>query len=231
MKAQTLLMLTALFILPSCNDDEEALSSYRTCPDDHHPHLIDLGLPSGTKWACCNMGASTPESYGSYYAWGETEEKTEFTAGNYSYCSAEDTNGDGKCDRYDNVSEFQQLGENIAGTNYDVAHIKWGASWTLPSIEQIEELVMNCSREWITQNGVSGYRFQGPNQSTIFLPAASYYVDDLEPHQGFSGYYWSSNPYTERDAHYLNFNSQGCDWRHYHYSYRYFGYTVRPVSR
>ena len=61
MKIQALLFLSALILLPSCKDDEEGgLTSYITCPDDHHPHLIDLGLPSGTKWACCNIGATTP---------------------------------------------------------------------------------------------------------------------------------------------------------------------------
>ncbi|MBR2192647.1 MAG: hypothetical protein IJ910_04970 [Bacteroidaceae bacterium] len=57
------------------------LTTYPDCPDDHHPHLIDLGLPSGTRWACCNVGADAPESYGGFYAWGETTEKDFTTIG------------------------------------------------------------------------------------------------------------------------------------------------------
>ena len=68
-------------MLSSCGDDDEnviSAKSYLTCPDNNHPHIIDLGLPSGTKWACCNVGASIPEGYGYYYAWGETETKDHY---------------------------------------------------------------------------------------------------------------------------------------------------------
>lgn len=58
--------------------EPDAPVAYTSCPDSHHPHLIDLGLPSGTKWACCNVGAQKPEDYGGYYAWGETAEKNSY---------------------------------------------------------------------------------------------------------------------------------------------------------
>lgn len=90
----------------------------QSCPDDNHPHMIDLGLPSGTKWACCNVGATKPEEYGGYYTWGETEEKSVYDWSTCKYWT--DSNGDGYADDY----EFTNLGSDIAGTGYDVAHVK-----------------------------------------------------------------------------------------------------------
>ena len=232
MKIQALLFLSALILLPSCKDDEEGgLTSYITCPNDHHPHLIDLGLPSGTKWSCCNIGATTPEQYGSYYAWGETVEKTEYGAENYKYCTWEDKNGNGKYDLNDGDPLFQQIGDDIAGTDYDVARVKWGETWKMPTLEQINELLRNCTWSWTPQNGINGVRIVGRNRGTIFLPAAYYYREDRMPKQGLSGFYWSSNPYLDYDASYLMFDSISWDSRHYHRSFRYYGYPVRAVSK
>ena len=112
--------------------------AYITCPDDYHPHLIDLGLPSGTKWACCNVDTDHPENqsptnYGGYYAWGETETKSIYNWSTYIH--------------YDESSRaYNNLGSDIAGTQYDVAHVKWGDSWVMPSKEQQNELKNNCTR-------------------------------------------------------------------------------------
>ena len=109
------------------------------CPDDHHPHQIDLGLPSGTKWACCNVGADKPEAYGGYYAWGETEEKDVYNDVTYQYSTGEDGNGDGYYDDYHVETSFdvygvwQSLGDDIAGSQYDVAQVKWGGDWQMPT--------------------------------------------------------------------------------------------------
>ena len=108
------------------------------CPDNHHPHAIDLGLPSGTKWACCNVGATAPEDYGGYYAWGETSEKSDYDDG-YAYW--QDKNGDGWMDS----GECTNIGSDIAGTQYDVAYIRMGSSWRMPNAEQINELINNCT--------------------------------------------------------------------------------------
>ncbi len=81
------------------------------CPDSNHPHAIDLGLPSGTLWSCCNVGAKTPEEAGGYYAWGETETKTIYNEGTYNY-----------------KANYVSFGSDIAGTEYDVAHVKWGGT-------------------------------------------------------------------------------------------------------
>ena len=146
--------------------------AYTSCPDDHHPHLIDLGLPSGTKWACCNVGASKPETRGEEYAWGETEYKNYCSLENYTLCP----NGD--------VNSFPFYGD-IAGTEYDVAHVKWGGKWQIPSMEHLKELVNVCSSEWTQNNGVNGRFFTGPNGGKIFLPAETNW-----------GEYWSSNQIT-----------------------------------
>ena len=146
--------------------------AYLTCPDDHHPHMIDLGLPSGTKWACCNVGASKPTTYGGYYAWGETKEKSIYDQSTYT---------------------LFDLGEDIAGTEYDVAHVKWGGSWVLPSEEQEFELENNCTYKWTTMNGVKGGKFTGENGGSIFLPAAGRRDDSGLNDAGSIGYYWLSN--------------------------------------
>ena len=187
-----------------------------SCADSNHPHMIDLGLPSGTKWACCNIGANSPEEYGGYYAWGETEEKSYFDRGTYTYF-----------DRYSN--SYIHIGDDIAGSHYDVAHVKWGGSWRMPSIDQIKELYDNCSWVWINQNGVNGHLVMGPNGGTIFVPAAGWLQYDDNFSEGTSGIYWTSSLYMpgyESLAVYLYFNS---DYWNYESDERYNGCTVRAV--
>ena len=117
---------------------------------EHHEY-VDLGLPSGTLWATCNIGAATPEDYGSYFAWGETEIKESYS---------QDT--------------FMQidLGRNISGTNYDAAYTKWGSDWCMPTKEDFDELMDNCTHTWTTVNDVNGLLFTSSNGNSVFLPAA-----------------------------------------------------------
>lgn len=195
--------------------------SGESCPDANHVHAIDLGL--SVKWACHNVGASSPEGYGGYYAWGETEEKSNYTYKTYKYWS--DRDGDG----YDDYGEYQNIGSNISGTQYDVARVKWGGSWRMPTKDEIKELVNNCTWKWTTQNGINGQLVTGPNGNSIFLPAAGYrYGTDLDA-AGSGGYYWSASPYSSSDnAYYLYFDSDYYYW--YYYYNRYLGHSVRPVS-
>ena len=211
--------------------------SYSTCPDGNHPHMIDLGLPSGTKWACCNVGASSPEGYGGYYAWGETSEKQVYNEVTYQYATGQDNNGDGKYDDYDSdtglYGVWQNIGSDIAGTSYDVAHVKWGGSWRMPSVEQIQELLDNCTSKWTHVNGVYGREFTGPNGGMVFLPAAGHRWGDGLYDEGDYGYSWSStqNPdgiYT-RYASTLFFRSVYAYWGDS--GYRSYGRSVRPVSK
>ena len=196
-----------------------------TCPDANHPHMIDLGLPSGTKWACCNVGASAPEGYGNYYACGETQPKSVYNAVTFAYYTGQDTDGDGNIDTNFSVVN---IGSDIAGTQYDAATANWGAPWRMPTLTQIEELVNNCTSVWTTQNGVNGRKFTGPNGGTIFLPAAGDRVYSKLSDAGSRGYYWSST----LDESYpslacgLDFVSGGAWWS---VSGRWVGRSVRPV--
>ena len=187
------------------------------CPDDKHPHMIDLGLPSGTKWACCNVDATKPEEYGGYYAWGETETKDYYDWSTYVHCDG-------------TRSTLHNIGDDIAGTEYDVAHVKWGESWHLPSVDQIQELLDNCTRSWSALNGVEGLRFTGVNGSVIFLPAASKYFLGKIVNEYPDGNYWSSSFNEGRGDKYhsytLEFDSYECRVRE---SERRIGLSVRAV--
>jgi hypothetical protein len=196
-----------------------------SCPDDNHPHAIDLGLPSGTKWACCNVGADKPEASGGYYSWGETEEKSVYKEMTYQYCTGEDTDGDGF---YDSNISYLSLGNDIANTDYDVAHVKWGSSWVMPSHDQQMELISSCTNTWTSINGVSGRELTGPNGCTIFFPAAGFAYCDEVYHYGSDGNYWSStqNPMFSYFTYYLQFASYNVSWGSYNHNY---GLSVRPV--
>ena len=201
-------------------------TSYFDCPDSNHPHLIDLGLHSGTKWACCNIGAYIPEGYGGYYAWGETEEKDIYDEVTYAYCSGIDEDGDGF---YDKEKTFQYIGNDIAGSQFDVAHIKWRGSWTMPTIEQWNELYYECRTKWTTRNGVNGLLVTGRSGGTIFLPASGSRSMFLLTFKDMEGKYWSStlSPDYESCAMYLLFSSGFCDVNNFDRRYR--GCSVRAV--
>lgn len=137
------------------------------CPDDNHPHAIDLGLPSGTKWACCNLGANNPEDYGKRYAWGETMTKSSYTKNNYKYY-------DNVTGNYFGIATYNGNSESdIAGTQYDAATVNWGAPWRMPSKEQVGELLSAyyyLSSKHTSKNGIGGREFIGKNGNTIFMP-------------------------------------------------------------
>ena len=195
-----------------------------SCPNANHPHMIDLGLPSGTKWACCNVGASAPEQYGDYFAWGETSPKSVYNDDTYAYCTVQYTDI-GYIVR--NVS-YVNIGSDIAGTSYDAATANWGLPWRMPSKVQIQELDNSCTSTWTTQNGVKGRKYTGPNGSTIFLPAAGMRVDDNLIMAGSYGQYWSSTLYNPGGAYYLDSNWSGSGLSSYALR-RSQGLSVRPV--
>ena len=171
---------------------------------------VDLGLPSGLKWATCNVGASLPEEYGDYYAWGEIETKGEYTKDN------------SKTDR-------KSMSDISGNSTYDVARAKWGGSWRLPTKEEFHELRQKCKWQWTTQNGKNGYKVTGPNGNSIFLPAAGYCDGSSLGYAGRVGAYWSSTPDGSDDdcAHHLSFNSYLLGV--YRFG-RFNGQSVRPVS-
>jgi len=169
---------------------------------------VDLGLPSGTKWATCNVGASTPTAYGNYYAWGETTTKETYNSSTYTYSGNQTT----------------------LPSSADAATANWGAGWRMPTQTEMNELLDNCTQVWTTQNGVNGRLFTGSNGNSIFLPAAGYRYGSELSGAGSGGYYWSSSldsGYTDY-AWNLVFGSDGCGMYSY---YRNYGFTVRAVCQ
>ena len=190
---------------------------------------VDLGLPSGLKWGSCNIGASKPEEYGDYYAWGETETKSRYDWSTYKWCNGSDTT----LTKYNTNSSYGTVDNKIklkTSEGDDVARVKLGGKWRMPTDGEWTELRTNCTWTWTTQNGVYGGKVTGPNGNSIFLPAAGnrYYMSVNGA--GSWGVYWSSSLYTDRpsDAYHVYFDSG--EVGRYRAS-RYFGFTVRPVSQ
>ena len=190
--------------------------AYLTCPDGHHPHLIDLGLPSGTKWACCNVGATKPEEYGGYYAWGETEEKDEYTWSNYIHCDG-------------SSSTCHEVGD-IMGTVYDVAYMKWRDGWLIPSLEQAEELISNCTYEWTTMNGINGCLLTGKNGGQIFLPANGYRKNTDSSLTDRYSLLWLSVPNAENNSSAYRLVAGVTTPPQKQTIYNYYGQGIRPVT-
>ena len=184
--------------------------------EDHE--WVDLGLPSGTKWATCNVGANSPEEYGDYFAWGETTTKSM-----YDWSSYFDTDDDGSTfKKYNNDG-----GKTELDPEDDAAAVNWGGSWRMPTFEQMQELLDNCTRKSTTQGGVNGTLVTGPNGNTIFLPAAGYRWNDELHFMGSDGNYWSRS----RDTyfgHYLGFTP---DYWDSYYGNRSNGQSVRAVRQ
>lgn len=199
---------------------------------DGHEY-VDLGLPSGTLWATCNIGASSPEEYGDYFAWGETETKTSFDSNNYKWL----TKGEGWT-KY-NEDEESGIVDNINELELedDAAHVKWGGRWCMPNHENFEELKENCVYYMWEYEGVMGLKVSSKvNDNYIFLPIASYYDGTTSSGYTGYGYYWSSS-LSSRSSYF------GC-LLEFHYSitgrlnmdidsylYRYYGLPIRPVIR
>ena len=169
--------------------------------------LIDLGLPSGTKWADRNVGADSPESSGDYFRWGETSPFTD-DSDEYEYCD---------------------LGENIAGTEHDAATVNLGKDYKMPTHEQQKELLECCTWEWTTLNNVKGMKVTGPNSNHIFFPASGYrtYGSGSLNNVGSSGYCWSASASSSYYGRYLFFSSGYWYWDS---SLRAYGFPVRAVA-
>jgi hypothetical protein len=142
---------------PAANVDYVDFSAKASAPTVTAGQVVDLGL--SVFWASCNLGAESPEEYGDYYAWGETKPKTSYTETNYAYYD-------------DNLKQYTDIGVNISGTQYDAATVNLGGDWRMPTKDEMEELIDNCTWEWIQTNGKNGFKVTGKNGNSIFLPAA-----------------------------------------------------------
>ncbi len=175
--------------------------------DDHEGDYVDLGLPSGTLWATMNVGASSPEEYGDYFAWGETAPKDNYNWSTYKWCNDSYTSMTKYCTNSSYGADGFTDGKTELDPEDDAAYVNWGISWRMPTHEQQQELVEECTWTWTQQNGVNGHLVTGPNGNTIFLPAAGYRWDESLNGAGSDGYYWSralDSGYSV-DAHYLLF--------------------------
>ena len=199
------------------------------------PESVDLGLPSGTKWATCNVGAESPEDYGDYFAWGETQPKEDYSWSTYKWCNGSVYELTKYCQRSDlGYNGFTDTLTELLPED-DAATANWGSEWQMPSQSQLEELFNDnyTTTEWTKQNGVNGRKITSKsNGNTIFLPAAGCWdLSSLED-VGSLGCYWSRTLHSaEPDAAYiLTFDDYGID-TDYHPYYRSSGLSVRPVRR
>ena len=240
MKYTRLLVVTVLAMLAglafgSCDEDNNTNGNGNEQPTPQpESDWVDLGLPSGLLWAKCNLGDSSPEEYGDYYAWGEVTTKEVYDAQTYSYYTMEDDgvtiatlskyNVNGRYGIVDSLTVLQP--------EDDAATVALGSGARIPTHEEWEELCQNCTRESVSQNGGKGNRFTGTNGNSIFLPAAGqYYGSELHgAGDECNGKYWSSSLWTDNSA---------CAWKFEFYynnggidaTYRIYGRSIRPVRQ
>ena len=186
---------------------------------------VDLGLTSGTLWSSCNIGASTPEEYGSYFAWGETAPKSNYDWSTYKF------GGGSNFTKYNSSDGLTEL-----ALEDDAAYVLWGENWRMPTHQQELELVNECTRESVTLNGISGYKFTGPNGNSIFMPRGGLYdgtdydADGTKvSYANTRGWYWSStlnaigSPYAQGLCFFPSLLSNVSDHE------RCDGHNIRPV--
>ena len=195
-----------------------------TPPAEAEYQAVDLGL--SVKWATFNVGATKPEEYGGYYAWGETEEKSDYSWSTYKWCNGSYKTMTKYCtDSYYGTDD----NKTILDPGDDVAHVKWGDCWRMPTSDELKELKNNCTWTWTTQNGVNGYKVTSKtNGNSIFLPAAGDHYGANFYDSGNNGNYWSNSLVGSSNygAYGLVFDSSGYDWGGYD---RCYGRSVRPV--
>ena len=201
---------------------------------------VDLGLPSGLKWAKCNLGASKPSEPGGHYAWGETAPKTDYSWATYKWMQAGQsewkyitkyTIADGKTEGiwYDSSGAFIGDNKTTLAAADDAATANLGSPWRMPTEVEIKELRDNCTWTWTTQDGVEGYQVDGPNGNAIFLPIAGYYEGSVLKEAGREGRYWSSSLYTTYNTDYAHSLCFKSDKHYLSDSGRQYGFSVRPV--
>ena len=192
-----------------------------TPEDPYNGHeYVDMGFTSGVKWATCNIGATIPEGYGEYYAWGEIATKELYESSN---CS----------------SYYKDLGDISGNPEYDVAAAKWGKGWRMPRLQDMYELVTQCQWIWSNVNGIDGFNVvSNINGNHIFLPASGWMctmIEDGVLDQGEWGYYWTTTPYSEEIEGKENTNTKACCVTFSsggfmtEYGMRRNGFVVRPV--
>ena len=225
------------------DDDNDSAPVANPAKQPNGDYAVDLGL--SVKWATCNVGATTPEEYGDYFAWGDTttyykpgyaqdkslriwkQDETGYEWSIYKYCNG--TNN--TLTKYCNNGDYGNIdSDTILLPVDDVAHSKWGGNWRMPTKAEFKELLDSCDWEFITQNDVKGLKVTSRKDSSqsIFLPAAGFRDEIYLKGFGSFGYYWSGmlNTSTPYRAWALLFLSSGSSM---YYDNRCYGYPVRPV--
>lgn len=185
---------------------------------------VDLGLPSGRRWATCNIGSKTPSGYGDYFSWAETKSKATYTEANYSGCI--DIYIDGLGDiKSDTIRGQHRIIDN---PRFDAARKNWGENWELPTAQDFAELNKECSWKLKSIDGHKGYLVTGPNGNSIFLPMAGLKENQYKSQVGTCGFYWTGDSWDARDrSTMIDFHESshnGSIW-----CYRYKGLSIRPV--
>ena len=219
-KILLLMAVVCPLVFFSCGDDSK---DEPVTPDNHE--YVDLGLPSGTLWATCNVGADTPEDNGDYFAWGETAPKEMYDMDSYKWYNA----ADNKLTKYCTDSQYGTVDyKTELLPEDDAAYVNWGPSWRMPTLEQQQELIDRCTWQWVQRNGVKGRLVTGPNGNTLFFPAADYQGDSTHNNVSSIGAYWSRTLDSGYPSglYFLNFDSKSV----YLFDHiRSHGFTVRAV--
>lgn len=236
MKTKNLIFVMAWALLAgivSCKQDHEIPTDIVFNPNDgeHNGHsYVDLGLPSGTLWATCNVGASAVEDYGYYFAWGETQPKDFYNWSTYRHCKGDESTFTKYCSNSDYGNNGFTDNLTTLQPADDAATANWGGSWHIPTKEEWQELYDNTTKSWVSKNGVNGCQFSATNGNSIFLPAAGDSMEDSFYHLTTDGYYWSSTLYLENNNGAWSYHSQSGTYKSAA-DYRRVGEPVRPVCK
>ena len=211
-------------------DDEPTHVHYNPAQVGPTYEAVDLGLPSGKKWAKCNIGAETETDYGDYFMWGSTAPDTDNTC---NWAHAPFNNGSSSFDSaYFNAHKSEWLDGDVLKPEYDAAHVIMGGDWRMPTKDDFEELLEGTTNEWVENykdSGVNGILFTSTsNGNTMFIPAAGYRDGSSFYYQGSGGNVWSSllNTHNPYDAYGLYIFSHSYSVNS---EYHYFGFPVRGV--
>ena len=205
-------------------EEEETVVSDPTGTENGYGY-VDLGL--SVKWATCNVGASSPEEYGDYFAWGETEPKSIYDWSTYKYCNGSNLT----LTKYNTNSSYGIVDNKTQlELSDDAAYMNWGGAWRMPTDAEMTELREQCTWKWTSQNGMNGYRVtSNSNGNSIFLPAAGYRYESSLRYAGSDGDYWSSSLDTDySNVWFVLFSS---DYVYRRRTDRCWGKSVRPVLR
>ena len=222
-----------------------AVKSFTTKESTIPSGAVDLGIvmtrTDGTTyklyWAKSNLGenglCANPEDYGDYYVWGETETKSNYSWSTYKFRTSGYNWDNVRFSKYNTSSSYGPVdNKTILDPEDDVAHVKLGGNWRMPTVEEWTELRTKCTWTWVQNyngTGINGRLVTATNGNRIFLPAAGYRNDSDLYRVGSNGSYWSSSLNSDfpDDAYFVRFYSDYCNW--YYYG-RYLGFSVRPVS-